>query len=82
MRMLAGEGRLRRLARLRTDDGATRAIGCDCTAWLLDLAPPDEHLRDSLARAVSQVPQRPDRLEALSALCVGDWSDADRARVL
>ena len=50
-----------------------------CPAWSVDLAPPEDHLRDSLARAVSQVPQRPDRLEALAALRIGDWSAADRS---
>jgi HEXXH motif-containing protein len=45
----------------------------------VDLPPPEEHLVESLARAVSQVPQRPDRLEALAALRIGAWDDEDRA---
>lgn len=57
----------------------SRARAGGCSAWAVDLAPPEDHLRDSLARAVSQVPQRPDRLEALAALRIGDWSDDDRA---
>jgi HEXXH motif-containing protein len=56
-----------------------RVSASGCPAWSVDLAPPEDHLRDSLARAVSQVPRRPDRLEALAALRIGTWSNADRA---
>ena len=63
----------------RAGDSRIRATDSDCSAWCVDLAVPEEHLRASLGRAVSQVPQRPDRIEALAAIRVGEWSDADRA---
>jgi hypothetical protein len=63
----------------RATASRARATASGCRAWAVDLAPPEDHLRDSLARAVSQVPQRPDRLEALAALRIGTWSDDDRA---
>jgi hypothetical protein len=62
----------------RAEASCARVTAGGCPAWSVDLAPPEGHLRDSLTRAVSQVPQRPDRLEALAALRIGDWSDADR----
>ncbi|MEA2186383.1 MAG: hypothetical protein QOK16_1394 [Solirubrobacteraceae bacterium] len=63
----------------RASDSDVRATGSDCRAWPVDLAPPEKHLAESLARAVAQVPQRPDRREALAALRVVGWSQADRA---
>jgi hypothetical protein len=63
----------------RAQASRARVTASGCPAWSVDLAPPEDHLRDSLARAVSQVPQRPDRLEALAALRIGTWSQADRA---
>ncbi len=56
-----------------------RAAASGCPAWEVDLAQPEEHLREGLARAVTQVPQRPDRAEALAAMRVAEWTDADRA---
>lgn len=61
------------------DDSAARRRASGCAAWPVDLPPPERHLAESLARAVSQVPQRPDRLEALAALRVGAWEEEDRA---
>ncbi len=61
--------------RARTSEGRMTSSGCP--AWAVDLAPPEDHLQEALARAVSQVPQRPDR--DLTALHIGDWSEADRA---
>jgi hypothetical protein len=63
----------------RAEASRARVTASGCPAWSVDLAPPEDHLRDSLARAVSQVPQRLDRLEALAALRIGSWLDADRA---
>ncbi len=63
----------------RARASGARRTASGCSAWSVDLAPPEDHLRDSLARAVFQVPPRPDRLEALAALHIGDWSDADRS---
>ena len=63
----------------RADESAARRGASGSAVWPVDLAPPEEHLVASLARAVSQVPQRPDRLEALAALQVGAWDDEDRA---
>ena len=63
----------------RATASRARVAASGCPAWSVDLAPPEEHLRDSLERAVSQVPQRPDRIEALAALRIGTWSDDDRA---
>ncbi len=63
----------------RAEASRARATASGCPAWPVDLAPPEDHLRDSLARAVAQVPQRPDRVEALAALRIGIWTDADRA---
>ena len=63
----------------RAGASRARATASGCPPWPVDLAPPEDHLGDSLARAVSQVPPRPDRLEALAALRIGTWSDADRA---
>jgi hypothetical protein len=74
----------RRLA-LRLEDavreaacGDVRSAASPCPVWAVDLATPQPHLRESLARAVAQVPHRPDRVEALAALRVVAWSDADR----
>ena len=70
--------RLRDAVRRAAESAARRdASGTD--VWPVDLAPAEEHLVASLARAVVQVPQRPDRLEALAALRVGAWDDEDRA---
>jgi HEXXH motif-containing protein len=63
----------------RATASRARATASGCPAWFVDLAPPEDHLRDSLARAVAQVPPRPDRLEALAQLRIGDWTDDDRA---
>lgn len=63
----------------RAGESAARRDASGSPLWPVDLAPPEEHLVASLARAVSQVPQRPDRLEALAALRVGAWDGDDRA---
>ncbi|MGH8906738.1 MAG: aKG-HExxH-type peptide beta-hydroxylase [Egibacteraceae bacterium] len=57
---------------------ARRAQDCACPTWRVDLAPPEPHLRASLARAVAQVPKPPDRLEALAKIAVADWQDEQR----
>ncbi len=62
----------------RAGESRLRATQSGCRAWPVDLAPAEEHLSASLARAVSQVPQRPDRADALAALRITGWSDADR----
>lgn len=38
-----------------------RARSAACESWPVDLPPPEPHLQQSLARAVSQLPGRPDR---------------------
>lgn len=38
--------------------------------WCVDLAPPEEHLAESLNRAVGQIPKQPDRVVELA---VTDW---------
>lgn len=63
---------------LRAHDSERRRAQSGCPAWAVDLAPAETHLRESLARAVGQVPQRPDRVAALAALRICDWSAADR----
>jgi HEXXH motif-containing protein len=63
----------------RADESDARRRVSGCAIWAVDLAPPEQHLRQSLARAVSQVPQRPERLEALAALRIGTWSQPERA---
>lgn len=40
--------------------------------WAVDLAPPEEHLTESLSRAMVQIPQRPGRVVDLT---VTDWAD-------
>ena len=55
-----------------------RATESGCASWAVDLPPAEEHLHASLARAVAQVPPRPDREQALSLLQIGGWSDDDR----
>jgi HEXXH motif-containing protein len=62
----------------RARDSQRRRAKSGCRAWEVDLAPAEEHLCASLARAVSQVPPRPERAEALAALRIAAWSDADR----
>jgi HEXXH motif-containing protein len=59
-------------------DSGVRATAGGCPAWAVDLPPPEEHLRKSLARAVAQAPPRPDRTPALTALRVVPWTGADR----
>jgi HEXXH motif-containing protein len=43
--------------------------------WTVDLAPPEEHLTESLNRAVGQIPEHPDRAVALA---VTDWDGEHR----
>ena len=48
-------------------------------AWRADLAPPAQHLHESLARAVAQAPKTPERAAALAGLRIGEWDTEDRA---
>ncbi len=54
---------------------AERARASGCPSWQVDLAPPEPHLRDSVARALAQVPGRPGT--PAEADLVG-WADPDR----
>lgn len=58
---------------------AQRAQECICPMWHVDLAAPESHLHDSLARAVAQIPKTPERAEDLRKMTVVGWQDAQRA---
>lgn len=63
----------------RARSSAWRSAHRACPSWLVDLASPEVHLQDSLARAVASTPHIPDRAEALAKMTVGDWGDQERA---
>lgn len=56
---------------------AERAAAFPCPGWSVDLAPPEEHLARSVARAIAQAPERPDRGRPDGR--VVNWTPAERA---
>lgn len=63
----------------RAQLSAQRAQDCMCPMWHIDLATPEPHLRESLARAVAQIPKTPERANELMKMTVADWQDEQRA---
>src|SRR2546421_8782941 len=58
---------------------AERARCSGCAALPIDLAAPEPHLNESLARAVAQAPRQPGREAGLAEMGLGGWSPAERS---